>query len=49
LSLAVPIGEYQPSREAMRRLRPLLATIDAADRPGVRARLMSVNRQPTGG
>jgi hypothetical protein len=49
LSLAVPIGEYQPSRQAMRRLRPLLATIDAADRPGVRARLMAVNRQPTGG
>jgi ribosomal peptide maturation radical SAM protein 1 len=49
LSLAVPIGEYQPSREAMKRLRPLLATIDAADRPGVRARFTSVNRQPTGG
>jgi ribosomal peptide maturation radical SAM protein 1 len=49
LSLAVPIGEYQPSREAMKRLRPVIATIDAADRAGVRARFTSVNRQPTGG
>ena len=26
LSLAVPVGDYQPSREAMKRLRPLFAT-----------------------
>jgi ribosomal peptide maturation radical SAM protein 1 len=49
LSLAVPIGEYQPSREAMKRLRPVIAIIDAADRAGVKARFTSVNRQPTGG
>jgi hypothetical protein len=49
LSLAVPIGEYQPSREAMKRLRPVIATIDAADRAGVKTRFTSVNRQPTGG
>jgi ribosomal peptide maturation radical SAM protein 1 len=49
LSLAVPIGEYQPSRESMKRLRPLLARLDPADRPRVRERFTSVNRQPTGG
>ena len=36
LSLGVPIGEYQPSRAAFRRLRPLLAAVDARDRPRVR-------------
>ena len=49
LSLAVPIGDYQPSREAMKRLRPLFARVDARDRPRVKARFTSVNRQPTGG
>jgi hypothetical protein len=49
LSLAVPIGEYQPSHEAMKRLRPVIATIGAAERAGVKARFRSVNRQPTGG
>jgi hypothetical protein len=49
LSLAVAIGDYQPPRDAMRRLRPLLATLDAGDRPRVNARFTSVNRQPTGG
>ena len=49
LSLAVPIGDYQPSKQAMKRLRPLLARIDAADRPRVSARFRSVTRQPTGG
>jgi len=49
LSLAVPIGDYQPSREAMKRLRPLFARLDPADRPRVRERFTSVNRQPTGG
>jgi ribosomal peptide maturation radical SAM protein 1 len=49
LSLAVPIGDYQPSRGAMRRLRPLFATLDAGDRPRVKARFTSVTRQPTGG
>jgi hypothetical protein len=33
----------------MKRLRPVIATIDAADRAGVKARFTSVNRQPTGG
>ena len=28
LSLAVPIGDYQPSRESMKRLRPLFARLD---------------------
>jgi ribosomal peptide maturation radical SAM protein 1 len=49
LSLAVPVGEYQPSREAMRRLRPLFAKLDAGDRSRVTRRFTSVNRQPTGG
>jgi ribosomal peptide maturation radical SAM protein 1 len=49
LSLAVPVGDYQPSAEAMRRLRPLFARVGAADRPRVRARFTSVDRQPTGG
>ena len=49
LSLAVPVGDYQPSREAMKRLRPLFARLDPADRPHVKARFTSVNRQPTGG
>jgi ribosomal peptide maturation radical SAM protein 1 len=49
LSLAVPVGDYQPSRPAMQRLRPLLARLDRADRARVNARFTSVNRQPTGG
>ena len=49
LSLAVPIGDYQPPPEAMKRLRPLFAHLDAADRPRVKARFTNVNRQPTGG
>jgi ribosomal peptide maturation radical SAM protein 1 len=49
LSLAVPIGDYQPSRDAMTRLRPLLATLDAGDRPRVQARFTSGKRQPGGG
>jgi ribosomal peptide maturation radical SAM protein 1 len=49
LSLAVPIGDYQPSSAAMKRLRPLFARLDPADRPHVKARFTSVNRQPTGG
>jgi ribosomal peptide maturation radical SAM protein 1 len=49
LSLAVPIGDYQPSRAAMKRLRPLFAKLAAADRPLVRARFTNVSRQPTGG
>jgi ribosomal peptide maturation radical SAM protein 1 len=49
LSLAVPIGDYQPSRDAMKRLRPLFARVDAAARPRVKARFTSVTRQPTGG
>jgi ribosomal peptide maturation radical SAM protein 1 len=49
LSLAIPVGDYQPSRPAMKRLRPLIARLDAADRPRVRARFTSVNRQPVGG
>lgn len=49
LSLAVAVGDYQPSRDAMKRLRPLFARLDAKDRPRVQARFTSVNRQPTGG
>jgi ribosomal peptide maturation radical SAM protein 1 len=49
LSLAVPIGDYQPSRAAMKRLRPLFARVDAGIRPHVKARFTSVTRQPTGG
>jgi hypothetical protein len=49
LSLAVPVGDYQPSLAAMRRLRPLFALLDPGDRPEVKARFTSVNRQPTGG
>jgi hypothetical protein len=49
LSLAIPVGDYQPSRQAMKRLRPLFARLDPADRPRVRARFTSVNRQPVGG
>jgi hypothetical protein len=49
LSLAVPVGDYQPSRDAMKLLRPLFARVDARDRPRVKARFTSVNRQPTGG
>ena len=48
LELAVPIGDYQPSRAAMKRLRPLIATLKAGDRPLVRARFTSVTRQPAG-
>ena len=36
LSLGIPIGEYQPSRDAFRRLRPLFAAVNARDRPRVR-------------
>jgi len=36
LSLGIPVGEYQPSREAFRRLRPLFAAVNARDRPRVR-------------
>jgi ribosomal peptide maturation radical SAM protein 1 len=36
LSLGIPIGEYQPSRRALARLRPLFARVDARDRPRVR-------------
>ena len=36
LSLGIPIGEYQPSRGALTRLRPLFARVDARDRPRVR-------------
>jgi ribosomal peptide maturation radical SAM protein 1 len=49
LSLAVPVGDYQPSRAAMKRLRPLFARLDPLDRPRVNARFTSVNRQRTGG
>jgi ribosomal peptide maturation radical SAM protein 1 len=49
LSLAVPIGEYQPTADAMKRLRPLFSGIDAKDRSRVNARFTSVTRQPTGG
>lgn len=49
LSLAVPVGDYQPSRGAMKRLRPLFARVDAGDRPQLTARFTSVTRQPTGG
>jgi ribosomal peptide maturation radical SAM protein 1 len=49
LSLAVPIGDYQPSADAMKRLRPLFSRIDAKDRSRVNARFTPVNRQPTGG
>ncbi len=49
LSLAVPVGEYQPSRDAMKRLRPLFARLDPTARARVKARFTSVNRQPTGG
>ncbi len=49
LSLAVPVGEYQPSADAMKRLRPLFSRLDAGDRPRVTARFTSVNRQPIGG
>jgi ribosomal peptide maturation radical SAM protein 1 len=44
LSLAVPIGDYQPSRDAMKRLRPLFARVDAGDRPRIKARFTSVTR-----
>jgi ribosomal peptide maturation radical SAM protein 1 len=37
LSLAVPIGDYQPSPAAMARLRPLFARVDRQDRPRVRS------------
>ena len=50
LSLAVPVGDYQPSLDAMKRLRPLFA--QRRRRAIVRAsKLVSrrVNRQPTGG
>jgi ribosomal peptide maturation radical SAM protein 1 len=36
LSLAIPIGDYQPSRPAFTRLRPLFALVGARDRPRVR-------------
>jgi ribosomal peptide maturation radical SAM protein 1 len=49
LSLAVPIGDYQPSRAAMKRLRPLFARVDAGDRSRIRASFRSNTRQPTGG
>ena len=37
LSLAIPIGEYQPSRGALARLRPLFALVDKRDRSRVRS------------
>jgi ribosomal peptide maturation radical SAM protein 1 len=37
LSLAVPIGDYQPSRDALALLTPLFARVDRADRPRVRS------------
>jgi ribosomal peptide maturation radical SAM protein 1 len=37
LSLAVAIGEYQPSRASMALLRPLFSKIDRADRPRVKS------------
>jgi ribosomal peptide maturation radical SAM protein 1 len=49
LSLAVPVGDYQPSREAKKRLRPLFTRLDPADRSHVNARFTSVTRQPAGG
>jgi ribosomal peptide maturation radical SAM protein 1 len=36
LSLGIPVGEYQPSPAAFARLRPLLAAVDARDRPRIR-------------
>lgn len=41
LSLGIPIGEYQPSRGALSRLRPLFALVDARDRPRVRRAFVS--------
>ncbi len=35
LSLAVPVGDYQPAGGAMARLRPLFARVDRLDRPRV--------------
>ena len=37
LSLAVPVGDYQPSRDAMTRLRPLFARLDMGDQPRIKA------------
>jgi ribosomal peptide maturation radical SAM protein 1 len=47
LSLAIPVGEYQPPRAAAARLQPLFAMIDRRDRALVR-RAFRVH-QPTGG
>ncbi len=49
LSLAVPVGEYQPSPKAMTRLRPLFTRVDAEFRSRVKAHFTSVTRQPSGG
>jgi ribosomal peptide maturation radical SAM protein 1 len=37
LSLAIPVGEYQPMQPARARLQPLFALVDRRDRPRVRA------------
>src|SRR5207244_13206828 len=37
LSLAIAIGDYQPSRPALARPRPLFTRVDARDRARVRA------------
>jgi len=37
LSLAIPVGDYQPSRPALARLRPLFARVDTRDRSRIRA------------
>jgi ribosomal peptide maturation radical SAM protein 1 len=49
LSLAIPVGDYQPSRDAMARIRPLFTRVHARDRQRVKARFRSVTRQPEGG
>jgi ribosomal peptide maturation radical SAM protein 1 len=45
LSLAIPVGDYQPSRPALARLRPLFKRVDARDRARVRAAFHSPRRQ----
>jgi ribosomal peptide maturation radical SAM protein 1 len=45
LSLAVPIGDYQPSRDAMALLRPLFARVDRADRQRVKTAFHPGQRQ----